>query len=161
MNRGAGAFAGAAAATLAFVAGGALALLVAGLLALAADRAEAADYAWPVTCIVNGDTLKADAGADMPSELAMLSVRIRGIDTAERGGRAKCDSKRARGQAATAFTAALLEGGAVVIRDPEWGKWGGRVVADVLIDGRSLAAALLEAGHARPYDGGRRGSWCE
>ena len=38
----AGAAAGAAA--LAFVAGGALALLVAGLLTLAADRAEAADY---------------------------------------------------------------------------------------------------------------------
>ena len=126
-----------------------------------AGGAAGADYAWPIVRIVDGDTLKADAGADMPSELAMLSVRIRGIDTAERGGRAKCDSKRARGQAATAFTAALLEGGAVVIRDPEWGKWGGRVVADVLIDGRSLAAALLEAGHARPYDGGRRGSWCE
>ena len=122
----------------------------------------AADYAWPIVRIVDGDTLKADAGADMPSELAKLSVRIRGIDTAEKGGRARCDSERARGQAATAFTAEAVAGAArIVVRDPEWGKWGGRVVADVLIDGRSLAAALLEAGHARPYDGGRRGSRCE
>lgn len=46
-NRGALAFAGAAAgaAALAFVAGAALALIVAGLLTLAADRAAAADYA--------------------------------------------------------------------------------------------------------------------
>lgn len=127
-----------------------------------AGGAAGADYAWPIMRIVDGDTLKADAGADMPSELAMLSVRIRGIDTAEKGGRARCDSERARGQAATAFTAAAVAGAArIVVRDPEWGKWGGRVVADVLIDGRSLAAALLEAGHARPYDGGRRGSRCE
>ena len=127
-----------------------------------AGGAAGADYAWPIMRIVDGDTLKADAGADMPSELAMLSVRIRGIDTAEKGGRAHCDSERARGQAATAFTAeAVAVAARIVVRDPEWGKWGGRVVADVLIDGRSLAAALLEAGHARPYDGGRRGSRCE
>ena len=112
--------------------------------------------------IVDGDTLRVDAGADMPGELAAISVRLRGIDTPEKGGRAKCESERARGQAATAFTAEAIEAAArIVIRDPEWGKWGGHVIADVLLDGRSLAAALLEAGHARPYDGGRRGSWCE
>ena len=111
--------------------------------------------------IVDGDTLRVDAGADMPGELAALSVRLRGIDTPEKGGRARCDSERARGQAATAFTAEAVAGaGAIVIRDPEWGKWAGRVIADVLLDGRSLAAALLEAGHARPYDGGKRASWC-
>ena len=88
--------------TLAFAA---LAALVAFLLTLAADRAEAADYEWPITRIVDGDTLRVDAGADFPGELAALSVRIRGIDTPEKGGRAKCESERARGQAATAFTA--------------------------------------------------------
>ena len=46
MNRRAAlAFAAALAAALASIAGGALALVVAGLLTLAADRAEAADYA--------------------------------------------------------------------------------------------------------------------
>ena len=140
---------------------GALALLVAGLLTLAADRAEAADYEWPITRIVDGDTLRVDAAADLPGELAALSVRIRGIDTPEKGGRAKCDSERARGQAATAFTAEAVAGArSIVIRDPEWGKWAGRVIADVLLDGRSLATALLQAGHARRYDGGRRGAWC-
>ena len=155
-RRGARAFAialasaAAGAAALAFVAGGALAL-----------RAEAADYEWPITRIVDGDTLRVDAAADLPGELAALSVRIRGIDTPEKGGRAKCDSERARGQAATAFTAEAVAGArSIVIRDPEWGKWAGRVIADVLLDGRSLATALLQAGHARRYDGGRRGAWC-
>ena len=95
--------------TGASAAAGALAAL---LLTLAAGRAEAADYAWPVTRIVDGDTLRVDAGADIPGELAALSVRIRGIDTPEKGGRAKCESERARGQAATAFTAEAVAGAA-------------------------------------------------
>ena len=133
------AFALAGAAALAFVAGG----------ALAADRAEAADYAWPVTRIVDGDTLRVDAGADMAGELAAISVRLRGIDTPEKGGRAKCESERARGQAATAFTSQTVAGArSIVIADPELGTWGGRVIADVVVDGRSLAAALLATGHA-------------
>ena len=38
------------------------------------------------------------------------------------------------------------------------GEWGGRVVADLVIDGESLVAMLIDAGHGRAYDGGRRGS---
>ena len=139
---------------------GALALLVAGLLTLAADRAEAADYEWPITRIVDGDTLKADAGADIPGELAALSVRIRGIDTPEKGGRSKCESERARGQAATAFTSQTVAGArSNVIADPELGTWGGRVIADVVVDGRSLAAALLAAGHALSIAPGAEGGF--
>ena len=48
----------------------------------------------------------------------------------------------------------------VLVRDPEWGKWGGRVLADLILDGRSLSAALIAAGYGRPYDGGRRPGWC-
>ena len=133
---------------------------MAGLLTLAADRAEAADYAWPVTRIVDGDTLRVDAGADLPSELAVLSVRIRGIDTPKKGGRAKCESERARGQAATAFTSQTVAGArSNVIADPELGTWGGRVIADVVVDGRSLAAALLAAGHALSIAPGADGSF--
>ncbi len=42
------------------------------------------------------------------------------------------------------------------------GKYFGRVVADVATaDGVDVGAVLIAAGHARPYDGGARGSWCE
>ena len=122
----------------------------------------AGEYAWPVTRVVDGDTLAVDASADFPPELADIKVRILGVDTPEKGGRAKCEQERTAGQEATAYTAALVEGASrVVFRDPAWGKWGGRVLANVYIDGRSLSELLIERGHGRPYDGGKRQPWCE
>ncbi len=137
--------------------GGAIIALVVGL----PMGAKAADYLWPLAQVIDGDTVAVDAGADMPPELAALSVRLRGVDTPEKGGRAKCEAERAAGQRATAFTANALDGAkSVVVRDPEWGKWGGRVIADLIVDGENLSAALIAAGHGRPYDGGKRDSWC-
>ena len=125
------------------------------------EPAPAADYAWPVVRVIDGDTVAVDASADMPPELAAIKVRLRGVDTPEKGGRAKCEAERAGGQAATAFTEqAVAEAATIMVRDPKWGKWGGRVIADLMVDGRSLAALLIEAGHGRPYDGGRRQSRC-
>ena len=137
----------------------AAALALAALL-LAAPLS-AADYSWPVVRVVDGDTVKVDASADLPPELASLSVRLRGVDTPEKGRRARCESERQAGRAATAFTREAIErAGSIVVRDPAWGKWGGRVIADLVLDGSPLSSALLEAGHARRYDGGRRSSWC-
>ena len=130
-------------------------------LVLVAGPAFAADYAWPVVRVIDGDTVAVDASADMPPELADVKVRLKGVDTPEKGGRAKCPIERNAGQAATAFTEkAVADASVVVVRDPEWGKWGGRVVADLVLDDRSLSASLIAAGHGRAYDGGRRGSWC-
>ncbi len=121
----------------------------------------AADYSWPVVRVVDGDTVKVDASADLPPELASLSVRLRGVDTPEKGRRAKCEAERQAGRAATAFTEAAVAGaGNILVRDPAWGKWGGRVIADLVLDGSSLSSVLIEAGHGRPYDGGRRKGWC-
>ena len=121
----------------------------------------AVDYAWPVVRVIDGDTVAVDASTHMPAELANLKVRLRGVDTPEKGGRAKCDAEREAGEAATAFTERAVTGArAVLVRDPAWGKWGGRVIAELVLDGRALSAALIEAGHGRAYDGGRRQSWC-
>ncbi len=136
-------------------------VIIAGLAAVSFPAA-AADYAWPVVRVIDGDTVAVDASADMPAELADLKVRLRGIDTPEKGGRVKCDEERAAGQAATAYTETAIAGAdTIAIRDPAWGKWGGRVIADLVLDGRSLSDALITTGHGRAYDGGRRGSWCE
>ena len=130
-------------------------------LILVAAPALGADYAWPVVRVIDGDTVAVDASADMPPELADIKIRLRGVDTPEKGRRAKCDAERAASRAATAFTSQAIAGArAISVRDPVWGKWGGRVVADLIVDGRSLSAALIAAGHGRPYDGGRRGGWC-
>ena len=131
-------------------------------LVLVAGPARAADYVWPVVRVIDGDTVAVDASADMPPELADVRVRLKGVDTPEKGGRAKCDHERDAGQAATAFTTkAVAQASTIVVRDPEWGKWGGRVVADLVLDNRSLSDSLIAAGHGRTYDGGRRGSWCQ
>ena len=131
-------------------------------LLLATAPAGGGDYTWPVVRVMDGDTVAVDASADFPPELADLKVRLRGVDTPEKGGRAKCESERAAGQAATAYTKAAIAGASsVVTRDPAWGKWGGRVVADLVVDGRSLPALLIDDGHGRAYDEGRRGSWCK
>ncbi len=44
---------------------------------------------------------------------------------------------------------------------PLWGKYAGRVVARVVVDGEDLAEELIVAGLARVYDGGPRQGWCE
>ena len=139
-----------------------LPLALLAVLLLAAAAVYAGDYNWPVVRVVDGDTVAVDASADLPPELADLKVRLRGVDTPEKGGRAKCESERAAGQAATAYTETVIaEASSVVTRDPEWGKWGGRVVAELLLGGRPLSKALIASGHGRPYEGGRRRSWCK
>ena len=131
------------------------------VLALVAAPAGADDYVWPVVRIVDGDTVAVDASADFPPELASIKVRLRGVDTPEKGGRAKCPEEREAGQQATVFTTdAISAAKEIVVRNPAWGKWGGRVIADLILDGRSLSQALIETGNGRPYEGGRRGSWC-
>ena len=128
----------------------------------ASGAALAADYAWPVVKVIDGDTVRVDASADLPPELAMLDVRIRGVDAPERGRRAKCAAERAAGAAGKAFVERVLaEADSVIVRHPRWGKWGGRVVADMIVDGLLLSKLLLEAGHARVYHGGRRAPWCK
>ena len=141
-----------------------MAVAVATVLAAALPdpHAQAADYSWPVVRVVDGDTVKVDARADLPPELASLSVRLRGVDTPEKGRRAKCNAERQAADAATAFAEeAIGKAADIVVRDPKWGKWGGRVIADLVLDGSLLSSALIETGHGRAYNGGRRGGWCE
>jgi endonuclease YncB( thermonuclease family) len=46
----------------------------------------------------------------------------------------------------------------VVLMD--WDKFGGRVLGDVLLDGRSLRQMLIQNGFAREYYGEAKQSWC-
>ena len=96
------------------------------LAAHACVPALVADCEWPVLRLVDGDTVAVDASADMPPELARLSVRLHKVHTPEKGQRAKCDAKRKNGQAVTAFSETEIAAAEqVVVRDPKWGKYGG------------------------------------
>lgn len=137
-----------------------LALLVAGGAVPPAAAAErlAGPLAAIVDEVVDGDTLAVRVRVWLGQELSVL-VRLRGIDAPERRG--PCSAERALAEAARSRLAGLVAGGTVTLTGIEADKYAGRVVADVAAaDVASPAAALVAAGLARRYDGGRRRPWC-
>ena len=109
----------------------------------------------------DGDTVVVEAPwvpAPIKKEVA---VRIFGVDTPEKSFRAKCPAEDAKGQAASAFTKDLI---AKSIKKQyvlyDWDKFGGRVLGDIILDGKSLRAQLISNGYAREYFGEAKQSWC-
>ena len=118
-------------------------------------------YTAIITRVIDGDTVAFQA-LWLPDPLKKeLSIRVFGVDTPEKGFRAQCPSEDARGQAATAFTKSVINGATtrqVVLMD--WDKYGGRVLGDVVLDGKSLRMMLIQNGYAREYYGEAKQSWC-
>ena len=136
-------------------------LAVAALISTAAP-ASAACYEWPLRQVdghpvYDGDTIYVSLPG-LPHELSAAPTRLRGIDTPER--RAKCDAERYAATAARDFLEALVSTGRVLYCEPEWDKYGGRILARVEVDGAPVDATMIAAGHARAYGGGKRQGWC-
>jgi endonuclease YncB( thermonuclease family) len=114
-----------------------------------------------LTRVIDGDTVAFQASW-LPEPLKKeLSIRVYGVDTPEKSFRAKCPSEAQRGEAATAFTKDLINKSAkrqIVLMD--WDKYGGRVLGDVVLDGKSLRQQLIANGYAREYFGEAKTSWC-
>jgi endonuclease YncB( thermonuclease family) len=117
-------------------------------------------YHWEVKRVIDGDTLEVKADF-LPEELN-LSVRILGIDTPEKTPRAKCQKEDELAQKASKFTKKLIDNAAeIVFSNLKWDKYGGRVLANVNIDGVNLGKELIDAGLAREYRGKKKKSWCK
>ena len=118
-------------------------------------------YTAVLTRVIDGDTVAFQA-LWLPDPLKKeLSIRVFGVDTPEKGFRAKCPEEDALGQAASAFTKKMVEQSTtrqVVLMD--WDKYGGRVLGDVLLNGQSLRYMLIQQGFAREYYGEAKQSWC-
>jgi endonuclease YncB( thermonuclease family) len=114
-----------------------------------------------ITRVIDGDTV-AFAAPFLPAPLKQeLSIRVFGVDTPEKGHRAQCPSEAVRGAAASEFTKKLVaesQQRQIVLID--WDKYGGRVLGDVLLNGQSLRAMLIQNGFAREYYGEAKTSWC-
>ena len=141
-----------------------LVLLIAFLIpvaVLAQKQPQGVAYDVVITKVVDGDTVGFEANY-LPLPLKPeLRLRVYGVDTPEKGFRAKCDSEAQRGAAATEFTKKLVEKSKkrqIVLMD--WDKFGGRVLGDLLLDDQSLRQQLIANGFAREYYGEAKQSWC-
>ena len=139
-----------------------LLLAILPLFAFAQKEKAGVTYDVILTRVIDGDTVAFQANW-LPEPLKKeLSIRVFGVDTPEKSFRAKCPSEAARGEAATAFTKQVINASTkrqIVMMD--WDKYGGRVLGDVLLDGKSLRQQLIAQGFAREYYGEAKTSWCD
>jgi micrococcal nuclease len=112
--------------------------------------------------IIDGDTVVI-AAPFLPSPLKpQLAIRVFGVDTPEKSWRGKCEYERNLGQMASDFTKQLiLSSTRHQVDIMKWDKFGGRVLGDILLDGKSLRKMLIENGYAREYYGKKKQSWCD
>ena len=104
------------------------------------------------TCYVIAPTL--------PEPLQKMSVRILGIDTPEM--RAECAEEKKLALKGREFANKMFRAAEKIeFANLKWDKYGGRVLVDVYLDGKFYKDEIINAGLARPYDGGTKESWCE
>lgn len=124
-------------------------------------------YQWPLreskgSYAYDGDTIYIWMPG-LPVPIAEMSVRVAGIDTPEIRG--ACEAEKAAAEVARNRVRELLDEAdltntPVQFCNPEWGRYGGRVVAWVAIGNSWLHDLLIGEELARPYAGGKRGGWC-
>lgn len=117
-------------------------------------------YNWKVTRVVDGDTVEIIVDF-LPKELGNnLYIRVWGVDTPEKGWRAKSEREAQLGLSATQFTKELIKNSKdIKIQVITWDKFGGRILGDLIIDGKSLRQQLLDSGYAREYYGSKKEEW--
>jgi micrococcal nuclease len=122
--------------------------------------AYANDMRMPYVAVIDGDTIR--SSVQLPCPLCNVYIRIKGIDTPESNHLAKCEKEKITGMAAKKYLQNVFIGKTeFMARNMDWDKYGGRIVADVEVDGKSLAEDLIKRGYAKPYAGrGRKPNWC-
>ena len=121
-----------------------------------------ATYDAKIIRVSDGDTIVI-AAPFLPAPLKPeLAVRIYGVDTPEKGFRAQCPQEDQRAQMASKYTSQLIaQGGKIQVTLYAWDKFGGRVLGDIIVNGQSVRAGLIQNGLAREYYGDAKQSWCQ
>jgi len=130
-------------------------------LPVLAQKKQGVMYDVTLLRVSDGDTIVFQA-TFLPAPLKPeLALRVFGVDTPEKGFRAKCPSEAQRGEAASAFTKqAVMSSKTHQVLLMDWDKFGGRVLGDLILDGKSLRQMLIANGYAREYYGEAKQSWC-
>jgi micrococcal nuclease len=133
------------------------------LFMTSADAAELTygPYRATVVKVLDGDTVQLGVGL-WPGLTQRINLRLVGVNTPEKRGPKVSNCEKKAGQDATTFTQRWLQGvKEVTISEVRHDKYAGRALGKLRRpDGKDLAEALITSGHARPYDGGKRGPWC-
>ena len=123
-----------------------------------ADPAITGPISAKVIKVYDGDTFTVEA-YPWPGLEAKASVRVDGVDTPEIRG--KCDAEKQKAIEAREFVKGLILGEVVQLENVKHGKYAGRVVAEVILDGgENLAEKIISQGLGREYHGGTREGWC-
>ena len=109
--------------------------------------------------IYDGDTIVVEANV-WPGHRVQTAVRLNGYDTPEL--KARCDKESEMAKRAKVFVQDNLKDKQVMLENIHFGKYAGRVVADIkLPDGQSLGDMLYGQKLAAVYSGGKRKDWCK
>jgi endonuclease YncB( thermonuclease family) len=115
---------------------------------------------WQFEKVVDGDTI-AYVIPNMPDKLKRVLIRVHGIDTPEATNLAKCEKERLLGIKAKEFVKSYAKANNTTINIVKWDKYGGRILAEVFVDGKLLKDTLIQKGFAREYYGDNKGNyWC-
>lgn len=113
-----------------------------------------------VTRAGDGDTVEVAAKV-WPRQTVVTDIRIGGIDTPEKKGRAQCAEEAALAEKASAETTKLLLNKRVLLTDLQFEKYGGRMLGTITtMDGIDAGKNLISKGLARAYDGKKKSNWC-
>jgi len=119
--------------------------------------AEYGPYSAKLIRVLDGDTVEILVPL-WPGLTKTTKLRLSGVNTPEMRRASECEKKA--GQQAKEFTVQFLAPGNIVVTDVKNGKFAGRVLGNIHVNGHSLGQALIFSGLAKPYSGGKRLPWC-
>ena len=135
-------------------------LILFALAPSAQSAEEYGPYKAKVIRVIDGDTVQVEIDI-WPGLSQRTKLRLSGVNTPEKRGRNISECEKQAGRAASAFTRNFFEGRKLItVSNVRFGKYAGRMLGSIHANGESLEKALLSAGHARIYNGGRRKPWC-
>ncbi len=111
------------------------------------------EYKCKVTRVVDGDTVDIDIDLGFGVWLHKERVRIYGIDTPESRTRDKIEKRF--GLLAKEFVEKFVQDSDTILTTQKYDAKGkfGRILGDIMVDGRSLAVTMIAEHHAVAYHG--------
>ena len=106
--------------------------------------------------IIDGDTIEVKAHP-WPGFNPVIKIRLLGIDTPEIRG--KCQQEKNLAIQAKKYLTSITPP-SVMLHDVQYGKYAGRLLAEVHAADINLSEELMKNGFARGYDGDQRQGWC-